>query len=862
MNKKIKLKIIKKMKFFFLIILIIFSEITPAKWIIKTKLESQKDSETYNSLELNIGEYKKAIIYASCDKSELSSLINEVETYLSSSTTSDFLKSSLENINDGLSYAKKILLKEPCVQSELNEAKIKLTTAYDNFKLNKGKSFSIPVLEDKIYDTERGFIHPGGLYTQEDFGRVKNKIEEGDEQILTAYNILKTAEYAQPNARTYPVEKIVRGGGVGENYINAARGATIAFQNALRWKIEGNLNCAQHAVEVLMSWAKTTKLVTGDSNYALATGLYGYQFAQAAEIMRDYEGWTGEDFEFFKQWMLNVWYPFCVEFLRERNGTWENKSKWWNAPGHYWSNWGLCNVMAVISMGILCDDVFIYNQGMSFFKYDQVGTYEDPRSQNPIQNNGLTEFLGNLVVTTSQSELETGAYGKLEQMNESGRDIGHACMAAGLAIDIAHQGWQQGDDLFSYMDHRLTAGIVFTAAQTQLIEGLPWTNYQYGTNGFYYTDSRAYIMGEPCLEKYIRPYWGIVIGIYEEVKGIEMPFSKMSYNDMGIDEGAKGGTSGGYDHMGYSFLLNKRDGLVPENKRLTELKGSIKYNGNLYDVIPSLDLEKSLGNINEDIIYHTELGGLINNYTINNNVCVPKHSSITLMPILPDGEENTGNWKWNTGETSQELTIEINKSYAYRVTYTNQNGIKSYQLFTIAIQGDCQKTKATQSIFFNGTKIGNDTIEAISGSTLTLELDVVDSYGTIQWSTGETEYTITIPCLNSTRNITAIFTNMCGRQFVYIYQLFVIFPSNDLNEDNSLNFLVSTEFKIQKKTSGDEWEDSSDYIINKSNSGILSINLNNERQKYFYIGVKCDYSPPETFIDYIKLVPLNSDYFQ
>jgi hypothetical protein len=130
MNKKIKLKIIKRMKSFFLVILIIFSEITPAKWIIKTKLESQKDSETYNSLELNIGEYKKAIIYASCDKSELASLINEVETYLSSSTTSDFLKSSLENINDGLSYAKKILLKEPCVQSELNEGKIKLTTAY------------------------------------------------------------------------------------------------------------------------------------------------------------------------------------------------------------------------------------------------------------------------------------------------------------------------------------------------------------------------------------------------------------------------------------------------------------------------------------------------------------------------------------------------------------------------------------------------------------------------------------------------------------------------------------------------------------------------------------------------------------
>ena len=292
-------------------------------------------------------------------------------------------------------------------------------------------------------------------------------MEEGDEEIKQAYNILKNAAYSQPNAATYPSEKIVRGGSSGENYINAARGASIAFQNALRWKIEGNQDCAKHAVEVLMAWASTTKEVTGDSNLALATGLYGYEFAQAAEIMRDYDGWAKEDFNLFKKWMLNVWYPFCIKFLRERNGTWENKSKWWDAPGHYWSNWGLCNVMAVISIGILCDDVFIYNQGMSFFKYDQVGTYENPRTSNPIQNNGLTEFLGNLVVTTNKSDLETGAYAKLGQMNESGRDIGHACMAVGLAIDIAHQGWQQGDDLFSYMDYRLAAGIEYIAAQTQ-----------------------------------------------------------------------------------------------------------------------------------------------------------------------------------------------------------------------------------------------------------------------------------------------------------------------------------------------------------------------------------------------------------
>ena len=399
-----------------------------------------------------------------------------------------------------------------------------------------------------------------------------------------------------------------------------------------------------------MAWANTAKLVTGDSNYALASGIYGYQFAQAAELMRDYEGWKKEDFDKFKNWMIEVWYQPCIKFLKERNGTLENRGKWWRAPGHYWSNWGLCNVLAVISIGILCDDVYIYNQGISFFKYDQVGTYEDPRPTDLIQNNGLTEFLGNLVVTAIKSDLETGAYGKLGQMNESGRDIGHACMAVGLAIDIAHQGWQQGDDLFSYMDYRLAAGIEYIAAQTQLVENLPWTVYQYGTSQFYYTDSRAYKMTEPVLGNVFRPYWGTVIGHYEEIKGINMTFSKMAYNDMGIDGGGSGPTSGYYDHLGYSVLLNTRDGFASLNKRPTELKGKIKYNGDLNNLIPCLELEKKLGNINDDIISHNELGGLINNYTINNNNGIPKGNNVVLMPQLPDGEENTNLWEWNTGQ--------------------------------------------------------------------------------------------------------------------------------------------------------------------------------------------------------------------
>ena len=620
-----------------------------------------------------------------------------------------------------------------------------------------------PVVAQSAYDTDRGFRHPGGLHTDADFERIRQQLAEGNERVTVAYNILKSAAYAQSGAATYPVETLVRGGGVGENYINAARGATIAYQNALRWKIDGSEAHAKHAVAVLNQWARTTKALGGDSNFALAAGLYGYQFAQAAELMRDYEGWADEDFAAFKRWMIDMWYPYCIGFLRGRLGTWENGSKWWQAPGHYWSNWGLCNVMAVISIGILCDDVYIYNQGMSYFKYDQVGTFTDPRTEVPIKNDGLNEYLGNLVVTTVETELETGAYGRMGQMQESGRDVGHSAMALGLAIDIAKVGWNQGDDLFAYMDHRLAAGIEYVAAQTQSVENLPWTNYHYANNGFYYTDSRSWLMTGPAIGALMRPYWGTVIGIYEGIKGVEMPYSQKAYKEMGIDGGGQGSTSGGYDHLGYSVLMNTYDGLAPADKVPTELTPKMEYSGSLSSLIPSIAVEKALGNIDGNIVYHNELGGLINKYTLNPKGLLPKGQTVKLMPQLPEGEEDTGLWSWNTGETTRDITVTTDRSYIYRATYTNAAGVKSYLCFPLAVEGDCEATVLTSSVKVDGvTTAGTEAIVFYGGSVTLSVADAGGGWGTYTWSNGKNGSSITLSGIKQDTEVTATFTNQGG----------------------------------------------------------------------------------------------------
>ena len=605
------------------------------------------------------------------------------------------------------------------------------------------------------YDTDRGFVHPGGLHSQADFDRVRAQIVAGNTRVTQAYQKLKTSSFASSSYNCNPQETVVRGG-TGQNYMQAARDACAAYQNALRWKIEDNTACANTAVRILNAWARTTKTITGDSNLSLAAGLYGYQFAQAAELMRDYEGWERDDFEAFRQWMLGVWYKTSIWFLRTRSGTWENSGKWWQAPGHYWSNWGLCNALCVLSIGVLCDDVFIYNQGLSFIKRDQCGTWQENRTlheitghgdldgQTAIWNDGLTEYLGNLVVTTADSPLETGAYGQLGQTNESGRDTGHPAMAMALAVDIAYLLWNQGDDLFSYMDHRLAAGIEYIAAQVLSVEGLPWTNYMYGTNGVYYTDSRCWTMTAPCLGVQIRPCWQTVVHVYEGIKGVTMPFSEQVLEKMGIDGGGGGSTSGGYDQLGFNVLMHTLDRqLCPADEVPTELSGYIQ--------------------VGTSTIKMSEYGGHINKYTTNNTTAAPKAGkTMTLTPVLPDGEEDTGLWQWNTGETTRTIDIKTGRSYVYRVTYTNARGVKSQKAFSIASLGDSNPIQNfTTTITVNNALVGTTKALVPKGSRATLTIGGLD-FCSWQWWNGSTAATVTTGLIQSDTTFTVTVTGQGG----------------------------------------------------------------------------------------------------
>lgn len=599
-----------------------------------------------------------------------------------------------------------------------------------------------------VFVSSQGFKHPGMLHTNEDFARIKAQIAASEPSVVAGYNNLKANEWSQSTVNTWPVDIIKRGVTGDENYINAARGAHAAYLNALRWKISGDVAHANKAISILNSWAGVTTALGGNSNVSLASGLYGYEFANAAELMRDYSGWKANDFRKFQDWMLKVWYPYAYDFLIRRHDTWAKGS-----PGHYWSNWGLCNVLAVMSIGILLDDEFIYNQGIAFYKYDKTGTFRQNRTA-PVDNDGLTEFIGNLVPTVAaDTAAPLGYYG---QMQESGRDQGHATMALGLAVDICETAWNQGDDLYGLMNDRLLAGIEYVAGYNSGVDDLPWTEYWYHDVRTSYANSWKQTEPNAGSRGQFRPYWDRILGHYEGRKGIALKYSHKMADRVVADGGGGGSTSGGYDHLGFTTLTCTRPAISKDQAPIT-LSASIQWSGLTYPY------------------------GELNN--------VEPGRKLKLVPALPAGVEDSGNWRWNTGDLSRVLELTADTSALYRVVYTDKNGVKSSQLFSISVNGDCRPDIYTYNVTTT-TGVYKDTlIRAKQNSKVKFEFSASSWRSAYLWSTGETTSVKELTLTNKDTTIALTGTNQGGAKAVFNFKITVeILGHSYIKNDGKINY--------------------------------------------------------------------------
>jgi hypothetical protein len=278
---------------------------------------------------------------------------------------------------------------------------------------------------------------------------------------------------------------------------------------------------------------------------------------------------------------------------------------------------------------------------------------------------------------------------------------------------------------------------------------------------------------------------------------------------MGIDAGGTGSTSGSYDQLGYSVLMNTYGdslGYLNPNPP-TELTGKMTYKKKTYDM--------------------NHAGGTTNTFSTTAVAlrAIAEGTEVTMTPEIADGTLDTGNWLWDTGETTRELTVTANKSRLYRVTYTNADGVKSEQVFSIAVKGDCFASRVTPSITYNGdTRSGVSTATVVKDSTVTLSISNPDGYGNYKWSNGKTTSSITLKVDQDT-TLVGSFVNQGGRTNSVTFKLLV--TDEALVADNSRKVELGNYYIRHRYTNT--------YLVNRGDSAVLLSMPITQELKYDYM---------------------------
>jgi hypothetical protein len=365
------------------------------------------------------------------------------------------------------------------------------------------------------------FIHPGALSTSADFARMTAKVNANVQPWLNGWNkLLANSHSSSTYALRGPVDTVYRGTGSPENYSKLYNDIAAVYQNSLRWRIKGDTACANKAVAIMDAWSGMLTSIQGSADRWLAAGIYGYEFACAAENMRGYGGWSAANFTRFQNMMKNVFYPMNHDFLVRHNGA---------CITNYWANWDLCSIASIIAIGVLCDDQAKYDEAINYWKTG-AGNGSIDHAVPFVYNNGT-----------------------LGQGQEEGRDQGHAGLNVSLQGPICQIAYNQGLDLFGWENNKILAMCEYFT-DYNLGNTVPFTTYNWGTGTTCAAMSQTVIASGSRGD--IRPTWMLIYSHYHGLKGLAATFCGQYVTKVGVEGGGGdyGPNSGGYDQLGFGTL--------------------------------------------------------------------------------------------------------------------------------------------------------------------------------------------------------------------------------------------------------------------------------------------------------------------
>ncbi len=140
--------------------------------------------------------------------------------------------------------------------------------------------------------------------------------------------------------------------------------------------------------------------------------------------------------------LSSVFAPMNQDFLINHNGK----------PNFYYANWDLCNIASMMAIGIFTDNATMYNWA--------VDTFLRGLPDSSIVVNGALPYFS----IANFTEADTGK--TLMEIQESGRDQGHATLCIALAGVIGQQGHNQDVDLYGAFGNQILNGCVLQSGDS------------------------------------------------------------------------------------------------------------------------------------------------------------------------------------------------------------------------------------------------------------------------------------------------------------------------------------------------------------------------------------------------------------
>ncbi|MFI6933390.1 alginate lyase family protein [Streptomyces sp. NPDC050287] len=367
-------------------------------------------------------------------------------------------------------------------------------------------------------------VHPGLLHTRADLDRMAAKVKAGAAPYTAGFAKLTANRHAQSGWTANPQATVYRGAGSPQNYQILYNDIHAAYQNALRGHVSGDSAHLDTAVAILNAWSAKLTSLEGSADRFLAAGLYGYQFANAAELVRDHPDF---DLGRFQSMLSSVFARLSDDFLVHHNGA---------VITNYWTNWDLTAMACVLATGIFCDDKAQVGRAVDYFK-NGAGLGSVKHAIPVVYGDGLGEWL------------------------EAGRDQGHALLGVGLMGTVCEMAWNQGIDLYGYDDSRFLKGAQYVAKWSLggEVSYTANTRAKGAINGWSGRETAADVASViPGMQ---RPIWAMIANHYTKRRGLSATYLTRAAAQAAPEGGGGdyGPNSGGYDQLGFGTLAFTRD---------------------------------------------------------------------------------------------------------------------------------------------------------------------------------------------------------------------------------------------------------------------------------------------------------------